>query len=130
MENPSYYFEENTRVDGAVECLEKGDTEGYFRFVTASGNSSFRFLQNVYTNKNVSEQGLSLALCLTERMGLVCRVHGGGFAGTIQTYLPVSRKEEYREKMERIFGEGSCMFLNIRPYGAACIKGDEITEAK
>ncbi len=125
-----HYFEENTRVDGAVKCLEKGDTEGYFRFVTASGNSSFRFLQNVYTNKNVSEQGLSLALCLTERMGLVCRVHGGGFAGTIQTYLPVSRKEEYREKMERVFGEGSCMFLNIRPYGAACIKGDEITEAK
>ncbi len=125
-----HYFEENRRVDKAVECLEKGDTEGYFRCVTASGNSSFRFLQNVYTNKNVSEQGLSLALALTERMGLICRVHGGGFAGTIQTYLPSSQKEEYREKMERVFGEGCCMFLNIRPYGAACINGEEITEAK
>ena len=62
-------------------------------------------------------------------MGFVCRVHGGGFAGTIQTYLPESKKEEYREKMERVFGEGSCMFLNIRPFGAAIINGNEITEA-
>lgn len=125
-----HYFEENRRVDKAVECLEKGDTEGYFGCVTASGNSSFRFLQNVYTNKNVSEQGLSLALALTERMGLICRVHGGGFAGTIQTYLPVAKREEYRAKMERVFGDGCCMFLNIRPYGAAYINGDNITEAK
>ncbi len=125
-----HYFEENRRVDKAVACLEKGDTEGYFECVTASGNSSFKFLQNVYTNKNVTEQGLSLALAVTEKCGFVCRVHGGGFAGTIQTYLPASRKQEYRDKMERIFGEGSCMFLSIRPYGASCINGNEITEAK
>lgn len=124
-----HYFEENRRVEMAVECLGKGDTKGYFECVTKSGNSSFKFLQNVYTNKNVSEQGLSLALAITERMGFVCRVHGGGFAGTIQTYLPESKKEEYREKMERVFGEGSCMFLNIRPFGAAIINGNEITEA-
>ena len=124
-----HYFAENRRVDKAVKCLENGDTDGYFTCVTDSGNSSFRFLQNVYTNKNVSEQGLSLALALTERMGLTCRVHGGGFAGTIQTYLPVSFKEEYRTRMERVFGEGSCMFLNIRPYGAAMIDGENIIEA-
>ena len=124
-----HYFAENRRVDEAVKCLENGDTDGYFCRVTDSGNSSFRFLQNVYTNKNVSEQGLSLALALTERMGLTCRVHGGGFAGTIQTYLPVSFKEEYRTRMERVFGEGSCMFLNIRPYGAALIDGENIIEA-
>ncbi|MBQ5842298.1 MAG: galactokinase [Clostridia bacterium] len=124
-----HYFAENRRVDKAVKCLENGDTAGYFLCVTESGNSSFRFLQNVYTNKNVSEQGLSLALALTERMGLTCRVHGGGFAGTIQTYLPVSFKEEYRTRMERVFGEGSCMFLNIRPFGAALIDGENIIEA-
>ena len=90
----------------------------------ASGLSSFRYLQNVYTNKNVAEQGLSLALCLTEhffdREGVrgVCRVHGGGFAGTIQAYVPADRAADYAAAMNAVFGSDSCYVLLIRRSGA------------
>ena len=83
-----HFFAENRRVSLQKEALENGDIDTYLALVKESGSSSFRFLQNVYTNSNPAEQGISLALALTERMGIVCRVHGGGFAGTIQAYVP------------------------------------------
>ena len=124
-----HFFAENRRVDTAAAAIRNGDTDTFLRCVYDSGSSSFRFLQNVYTNKNVTEQGLSLALALTERLGLVCRVHGGGFAGTIQTYLPPSRADEYRNAMERVFGEGCCMFLSLRDCGAVMIDGNTVSGA-
>ena len=79
-----HFFRENRRVAAQVEALRRGDLDAFKAGVTASGNSSFKYLQNVYTNKNIAEQGLSLALCLTEDFlagtGAVSRVHGGGFA--------------------------------------------------
>lgn len=113
-----HFFCENKRVEKQRIALKECNIDNFFKLVSESGNSSFKFLQNVYTNKNVSEQGLSLALATSERLGVVCRVHGGGFAGTIQAYVPIERTEEYKKTLENIFGKGSCFLLNVRLYGA------------
>lgn len=120
-----HFFAENERVAAQVEALRAGDVAGFLSGVTASGNSSFKFLQNVYTTKNVSEQGLSLALCLAEQMtssfGGACRVHGGGFAGTIQAFIPADKTAEFAEKMDGIFGNGATHILSVRKNGACKI---------
>ena len=117
-----HFFAENRRVKEQSEALRSGDLRRYFDGVIASGRSSFCYLQNVYTSVNVSEQGLSLALNLAERYlaskGGAWRVHGGGFAGTIQAYVPAAAVEGYREIMDAVFGEGACIPLCIRPLGA------------
>ncbi|HAN22134.1 MAG: galactokinase [Clostridiales bacterium GWF2_36_10] len=121
-----HFFCENSRVENQREVLKKGNLTDFFRYVVESGNSSFKFLQNVYTNKNITEQGLSLALAVSERLGVVCRVHGGGYAGTIQAYIPTEKIDEYRKSLEDIFGKDSCMFLKVRPYGAIKFDKDNI----
>ena len=117
-----HFFAENRRVKEQSDALRGGDLRRYFDGVIASGRSSFCYLQNVYTSVNVSEQGLSLALNLAERYlaskGGAWRVHGGGFAGTIQAYVPAAAVEGYREIMDAVFGEGACIPLCIRPLGA------------
>ena len=91
----------------------------------ASGRSSFEYLQNVYTTKNPEEQGLSLALAVTDGFlaGKNCafRVHGGGFAGTIQAFVKNEYLDEYCEFMDSIFGQGAAMKLRIRPIGATML---------
>ena len=120
-----HFFAENERVAAQVEALRAGDVEGFKAGVTSSGNSSYKFLQNVFTPKNVSEQGLSLALCLTEEFlrgtSGVCRVHGGGFAGTIQAFVPAELTAAYEKKMNAVFGEGACHILSVRKNGACRI---------
>ena len=123
-----HYFAENKRVNMQKEMLLRNDFDGYLNYVSLSGNSSFKFLQNVYTNKNVEEQGISLALAITEHFGAVCRVHGGGFAGTVQAYIKNDCVADYKRAVESVFGEESCQVYTIRPYGAAsvsenCING-------
>jgi galactokinase len=92
--------------------------------VNESGDSSWELLQNIYSPRNPSEQALSLALALTREFfykhGVcgACRVHGGGFAGTIQAYVPVNVFENYRKQMETVFGTGAVTELLIRPIGA------------
>ena len=117
-----HFFAENRRVAEQTEALAKGDLEGFFANVIASGRSSYCYLQNVYTTKNVSEQGLSVALCLSERLlsgkKAAWRVHGGGFAGTVQAFVPTLDVSAYREVMDAAFGSGACMVLRIRPVGA------------
>lgn len=117
-----HFFAENRRVAAQVEALRAGDMESFKAGVTASGNSSFKYLQNVYTTKNVAEQGLSLALCLTEAFlagtGAVYRVHGGGFAGTIQAFVPLEIAADYEAYMDSIFGEHACHLLSVRRDGA------------
>ena len=117
-----HFFRENKRVELAREALTEKNTEDFFGLVVASGKSSFEFLQNVYTTKNVKEQGLSLALLLTEgfldgRSGAY-RVHGGGFAGTVQAYIKKELVADYVVLMESVFGKGAVMQLSIRPFGA------------
>ena len=120
-----HFVRECERVERGAEALRRGDIDAFFTEVSASGHSSFEYLQNVYTNKNVTEQGLSLALCLTagfkpEAVGAY-RVHGGGFAGTIQAYIRQEYVDEYRRLIEGVFGEGAVMCLKIRPRGAVRI---------
>jgi galactokinase len=117
-----HFINENERVLAQVESLEAGDFNKFLDLVKESGNSSFKWLQNIYSPKNVSEQGVSLALALTEnyldQLGSgACRIHGGGFAGTIQVFLPNDKVENYRKLIEPVFGKDSIMKLKIRRQG-------------
>ena len=94
--------------------------------VKDSGDSSFKYLQNVYSKNDVQAQGISLAVALSERMGVVSRVHGGGFAGTIQAYVKTESIDEYKKSIEAVFGENSCHICKIRPYGVAVIEENGI----
>ena len=112
-----HFFDENMRVEAMLDCLKEKDIDGYLYYVEESGNSSFKYLQNVYPAINVREQGLSLALALTEDFLSgegACRVHGGGFAGTIQAYIPKELTDDYIDFMDSVFGEGSATVLAIR----------------
>lgn len=115
-----HFFNENKRVEKAVECLENNDFEGFKQVIIDSGRSSFMLNQNVYTPKNPTEQKLSLALAISKELldgKGAWRVHGGGFAGTIQAFVPNYMLDEYKKTIEGVFGEGSCHVLIIRPVG-------------
>ena len=120
-----HFYAENRRVAAQKAALEANDLDTFLENVRASGSSSFCYLQNVYTNQNPNEQGISLALCLAERLlaneKAAWRVHGGGFAGTIQAFVPNKLADEYKRTMEAAFGEGSCLALRVRPVGATKI---------
>ena len=120
-----HFVRENGRVKKQADALKRGDLAAFLDGVNESGRSSFMYLQNVYTNLNVSEQGLSLALALTDGLlsgkGCAFRVHGGGFAGTIQAFVKRELSEGYTEVLDSVFGAGSVMRLSIRPRGAVKI---------
>ncbi len=123
-----HFFEENKRVEAEVEALKEGRFDDFLANITASGNSSWKWLQNCYTDSSVQEQGITVALALTElfiaekRRG-ACRVHGGGFAGVIMAMLPNDLADEYIEMIGRTLGEGNAYRMSIRPYGAICVDG-------
>lgn len=115
-----HWFEENARVEQEVNALEKGDFDSFKNVVEASGESSFKLLQNIFSTKNPQEQKVSLALALSDSIlkhAGVSRVHGGGFAGTIQAFVPKEIVKQYKQKMEKVFGNDSCYILQIRPDG-------------
>lgn len=115
-----HFYRENVRVEKAVAALENGNFDEFKRVINESGRSSYMFNQNVFTPKNPAEQKLSLALCISEEvLGIngAYRVHGGGFAGTIQAFVPNELLEQYKTEMESVFGKGSCHVLIIRPVG-------------
>ncbi len=112
-----HFFTENERVEMMRRELIDGDIETFLMLVSDSGSSSYKYLQNVYPASDVKNQGLSLALALSEEVlsgeGAV-RVHGGGFAGTIQAYVPPYLEKRYIERMESIFGRGCSIHISIR----------------
>jgi galactokinase len=117
-----HFIEDNERVLNQIQALEKNEFKKFLALVNESGNSSFRWLQNVYSTNNVHEQGVPLALALTERYISeikegACRVHGGGFAGTIQVFLPTDVVGRYIEMTEKVFGSEKVLVLSIRPQG-------------
>lgn len=117
-----HFFGENQKVEKAIDCLESGDFEGFKEIIIASGRSSFMLNQNVYTPKNPTEQKLSLALAISKELlegKGAWRVHGGGFAGTIQAFVPNDMLDTYKSTIEGVFGKGSCHVLIIRPVGGA-----------
>lgn len=117
-----HFVRENGRVVFAKESLKSKNLRAFLGMISASGRSSFEYLQNVYTTINVSEQGLSLALAITDGYlsgkGCAWRVHGGGFAGTIQCFVKNEYLDGYIKLMDSVFGKGASMPLNIRPLGA------------
>lgn len=120
-----HFFDENERAIKEKEALQKDDFNEFLRLVNESGNSSYKYLQNVYSAKNPEEQGLSLALALSQKVlngEGAHRVHGGGFAGTIQSFVPNEKLDEYISTLESVFGKGSCYVLNIRSCGGIHIK--------
>ena len=115
-----HFLTENKRVEEEVNILKNGTIDSFLECIKASGNSSYKFLQNVYSVKNVYQQNVSLALALSETLlanNGACRVHGGGFAGTIQAFVKNEDVRTYQESMNQIFGYGSCNVLKIRKYG-------------
>jgi len=119
-----HFLQENERVVEQVSALRAGDFEVFKKLVIESGNSSFEYLQNVYATGDVKEQSMSLALALAQRVLEGCgawRVHGGGFGGTTQNFVPLDKLEEFKTLVEQVFGTGSCHVLNIRPYGGVCV---------
>ncbi|WP_296875736.1 galactokinase family protein [Thomasclavelia sp.] len=115
-----HLFAENKRVQKADLALKENDFETFKTIVKESGNSSFKYLQNIYSNHYVDQQAVSIALALSEKIledQGVCRVHGGGFAGTIQAFVKNEFVSKYKEEIEQYFGKGSCHILKIRKYG-------------
>ena len=115
-----HFYGENDRVDSAVNALENGNFEQFKEIIIESGKSSYMLNQNVYSPSNPTEQRLSLALCITENMLKgkgAYRVHGGGFAGTIQAFVPNEMLDDYKTAIENVFGIGNCHVLIVRPVG-------------
>jgi len=120
-----HFFNENRRVKEQTAALKANDVGAFFEGVKASGRSSACYLQNAYSTKDVNGQGVTLAVNLAENFlsdkGGASRLHGGGFAGTTQAFVPSEYAEEYKAYMEKVFGEGSCYILRVRPVGATKI---------
>ena len=115
-----HFYRENIRVEKAVSALESSNFDEFKKIINESGRSSYMYNQNVFTPKDPAEQKISLALCISEEvLGVngAYRVHGGGFAGTIQAFVPNELLQEYKTAMEDVFGKGSCHVLIIRPVG-------------
>jgi galactokinase len=122
-----HFVADNDRVLGMVEALEADDLGAYLKLVKKSGRSSWELLQNLYSVSTPAEQGLPVALALSSdylgRKG-AWRVHGGGFAGTIQAYVPRKLLEGYKDLMERYFGSGSVIPVSVRSEGAIRVDFD------
>ena len=115
-----HFFGENNRAIYEADALERGDLERFFTLYRQSAASSANLLQNLYSTSQPTEQGIPLAIAVSRLVlgeyGAV-RVHGGGFAGTIQAFVPMDKTADYAAKMDALFGEGSCYVLRIRPVG-------------
>lgn len=124
-----HYFDENERVDRLRGAMEKGDIGRFLSEIRASGASSRCYLQNVFAPSAPGEQGISLALYTAEQIlarcpkPTACRVHGGGFAGTMQAFLPEEFVPRYTEAMNAVFGKNACRPMRVRPLGAVELTG-------
>ena len=119
-----HFFGENNRAIAEADALDRGDLERFFTLYHQSADSSANLLQNLYATKKPLEQGIPLAIAVSKSVlgnDASVRVHGGGFAGTIQAFVPLDQTEVYREKMDALFGAGSCYVLRIRPVGGVKI---------
>ena len=115
-----HYFKENRRAVEEAQALDDGDIDGFFKLFRSSAASSANLLQNHYSTKKPTEQGISLGLMMSRLIlgdDSAVRVHGGGFAGTIQAFVPVFKTNEYVRRMNALFGAGSCYVLRIRFVG-------------
>ena len=122
-----HVFDENRRVDESVAALEAGDFDRFLRLERESGRSSWIYLQNVVVTGSTGEQAAAVALALCEHVlgdRGAFRIHGGGFGGTVQAFVPNELLEEFRRRIEAVFGAGSCHVMQIRPFGAVQLETD------
>lgn len=115
-----HFVEETSRAVLESNALKNDDLASFLSLITESGNSSYKYLQNTYTNQDVTNQEICIAIAMSEHLlgkRGACRVHGGGFAGTIQAFVPMDMVEQYKSGMESVFGKDSCHVLHIRKYG-------------
>ena len=120
VERAIHFYNENKRVERLANSLSDGDFEAFKATIIESGKSSYMYNQNCFTLSNPDSQPVALALCLTEELLKgkgAYRVHGGGFAGTIQAFVPVTETENYVSAMKKVFGENSCYILKVRSHG-------------
>lgn len=116
-----HFFADSRRAGALCEAIRADRFEEFLRLIIEGGHSSFEYNQNAYSAKNPKEQGVAVGLALSQRVlngSGAWRLQGGGFAGTIQAFVPARLLEEYRSAMDGVFGEGSCYVLNVRNYGA------------
>jgi galactokinase len=119
-----HFYADDQRVVDQVAALEKNDFQEFLRLIIESGYSSWMLCQNCYSHKDISVQGISVALAASENILKgkgAWRVHGGGFAGTIQAFVPNNLLEKYVHEMNAIFGNTACTELMIRPLGAGLL---------
>jgi galactokinase len=120
-----HFFNDNQRAQDEVEALKNDDFEAFCDMIKKSGYSSYMYLQNVYAASMPHQQAVSLALALCDEIlgeNGAYRVHGGGFAGTVQAFVPNDMLEEFKTKIENVLGEGMCHVLSIRPLGGCEFK--------
>lgn len=115
-----HFFEENERVDKLAHSLRHQHFDDFLSSINESGNSSYKYLQNIFAVSDYTHQAVGIALNVAEhalaRKG-ACRVHGGGFAGTIQAFVPQDILKSFIVDIKKVFGAGSCHVLSIRPVG-------------
>ena len=122
-----HFIGENQRAQDEAKALENNDLQTFIDLVRESGNSSYKYLQNIYSPSDVRNQGMSLALCISDRIlgpREASRVHGGGFAGTILSFVLRENTMKLKSAMESVFGEGTCEVLSIRNTGGTQIKNE------
>ncbi len=120
-----HYFNETERAKEEAKALSSGNFNKFLKIVKKSGHSSYMYLQNVYAASNPHAQAVSLALALCDELlgdAGAYRVHGGGFAGTVQAFVPFELLDSFKNGIEAVFGEGMCHVLSIRPVGGCEIK--------
>ncbi len=118
-----HFYDEDARVPRLVEALKKDDLDAFFAGIVASGESSWKLLQNLYVPGSENQE-MALALELSRRALSgrgAWRIHGGGFAGTILAFVPLSMMDEYTARMNAVFGQGAVTQLRVRPVGPAVL---------
>ncbi len=121
----AHFFEENERVDLEFKAIKDADYENFNKLIIKSGHSSFMYLQNVFAASMPHNQAVSIVLSTCERLlngKGAYRVHGGGFAGTIQAFVPNEILDDFKTNIEKVVGKDKCYVLNIRPIGGTEIK--------
>ena len=117
-----HFFQENDRVKKLVQDVKMNDLGAMFEGITASGESSWMLLQNVYVPGTHQPLALALTMAAHQLKGKgAWRVHGGGFAGTTLNFVPSDMTDEFVEKMNKVFGDNACFVLDVRPEGAAIV---------
>lgn len=121
----THFFADNKRVPMQVKALKENDSETFTKLVTESGHSSFMYLQNVYASRQPYNQAVAIVLSACERLldgKGAYRVHGGGFAGTVQAFVPKKMTDNFKKEIEKIVGSNKCHILSIRPVGGTEIR--------